>query len=167
MVMAEAIFEMNDEKREPDTALGLLFTPPVVTLASRLAMVTQKKVLAEYSIKMMEWRVIYHLVQNHDLHLRELARQVSTDASHASRVVANLEERGLVERFDDEDDARRTRFSVTEAGRKLFDVIWPQANAISEEFNSLFTVAERRRFEAMLRKATSHANQLLGWHDPD
>jgi len=165
--MAETPCEMNEDKREPDTALGLLFTPPVVTLASRLAMVTQKKVLAPHNLKMMEWRAIYHLVQSHDLHLRELARRVSTDASHASRVVANLEERGLVQRFDDTEDARRTRFSVTEEGRALFDKIWPLANAISDEFNALFTVAERRRFEAMLIKATNHANQLLGWQDHD
>jgi len=147
-------------------AENTLFNKQIVRLSSRLALITQRNVLKPYGLKIMEWRTLYYLVLVGDHHLRALARQVSSDASHVSRVLVGMEKRGLVNRLPDKDDARRTRFYATKKGFKLFDTVWPQAVEVSDSFCALFSVEELASLEKMIGKATAHANDILGWSTP-
>lgn len=65
--------------------------------------------------------VLGMLVREGDIRLTVLAERQHVDASVASRQVAELEGRGLVERSRDPDDARAHLLRVTPAGRDLHE----------------------------------------------
>ena len=154
---------MRKDNQDLQAELDLFFNIPAVRLAARLALVTQREVLQPFDLKVMEWRTLVHLYRFDHLHLREIARQVSTDASHASRVLAGMEKRGIVTRSADETDARRIVFSLTDSGAALFEQVWPLARNISDQFRNQFTPEDYAMFLKMIGTATAFANQRLDW----
>jgi len=142
--------------------LSALFNITFVRLASRLEAVTQKQLLKPVGLKVQEWRVLYCLSVSGDHHLRQLARRLSTDASHVSRILVGMEKQGLVQRSADPSDARRTRFSITPKGRDVFAQLWPVADRISAGFRALYAPEELAQLEALIARATAHAEALLG-----
>jgi len=65
--------------------------------------------------------VLDRLAEKSALSVNELAERTFTHQSTVSVVAARLVRRGLVRREQDPDDARRTRLSLTAAGRTLRD----------------------------------------------
>ena len=142
-------------------ASRLLFNIPVIRLASRLSTLVQRDVLEPSGLKTAEWRILFNLVVTGDTHLRQIARYSSTDASYVSRILARLEKEGLVRRYADMRDARRTRFAATEKGQALIDALLPEVTELSDGFRSLFTDEELLLFQSMLERAIDHANDLI------
>jgi DNA-binding MarR family transcriptional regulator len=142
-------------------ASRLLFNIPVIRLASRLSTLVQRDVLEPSGLKTAEWRILFNLVVTGDTHLRQIARYSSTDASYVSRILARLEKEGLVSRYADARDGRRTRFSATAKGKALIDALLPEVTDLSEGFRALFTEEELALFQSMLERAIDHANELI------
>lgn len=76
---------------------------------------------AEYSLS--EARVIFELAQREVTQVADLRRRLDLDAGYASRLLARLEERGLVARERSDQDARRQVIRLTEAGERAFTVL--------------------------------------------
>lgn len=84
--------------------------------------------------------------------IRELAVYAVTDPSTLSRALDQLQADGLIRRVADATDSRATRVHVTDAGRALFDTLWPQmATANSRMFRGI-PEDERRAFVGTLQK---------------
>ncbi|PRX47621.1 MarR family transcriptional regulator with acetyltransferase activity [Prauserella shujinwangii] len=64
-----------------------------------------------------ESRVLYELARGRVREVTELRRRLGLDAGYASRLLARLENRGLLVRERSETDARRQTVELTEAGR--------------------------------------------------
>jgi DNA-binding MarR family transcriptional regulator len=84
--------------------------------------------------------------------IRELAVYAITDPSTLSRALDQLQADGLIRRAADAADSRATRVHITEAGRALFDTLWPQmATANARMFRGV-PDEERRAFVGTLQK---------------
>jgi DNA-binding MarR family transcriptional regulator len=84
--------------------------------------------------------------------IRELAVYTVTEQSTLSRALDQLQTEGLIRREADAADSRAVRVFITEAGRAMFDDLWPQmVQAQSRMFRGI-PEEERRAFVATLQK---------------
>jgi DNA-binding MarR family transcriptional regulator len=68
-----------------------------------------------------QWFLVNKLRHTDGASQSELSDALLDDRPNISRILAGLEERGLVARRDDPEDSRRKRVSLTEAGTALHD----------------------------------------------
>lgn len=96
----------------------------------------------------------------HDgLLIRELAVYAVAEQSTLSRALEQLDGDGLVRREADSIDNRATRVFITDAGRQVFETLWPHmAGACSRMFEGI-PDEECRAFVGTLRKMLSNIRQ--------
>ncbi|MEX0287005.1 MAG: MarR family winged helix-turn-helix transcriptional regulator [Paracoccaceae bacterium] len=117
-----------------DLDMGAFLNIRLIRTASKVALLFQREALRPNGLSVQEWRVLLNVAKLGDCHLRELSRIATIDPSHVSRGAKALEQRGLIQRNPDPDDARRTRLSVTDEGTELVDKIWPLAIDLNRRF---------------------------------
>jgi DNA-binding MarR family transcriptional regulator len=78
------------------------------------------RLLAEHNIPLSTFEALMHIAHAEDgtIAISSLAERIRLSPSHVSRLVIDLERRGLVERQRSSSDSRSTRATITEAGRK-------------------------------------------------
>lgn len=110
---------------------------------------------ADADLSMNEYDVLFNVARepSHRIRLRDLNRNVLITQSSVSRLVDRLVDRGLIEKSDDEHDARGTIVALTTAGRAEFTRIAKihMAN-IEERVGGLLTRDELRTLEALCTK---------------
>src|SRR6266446_10340512 len=67
-----------------------------------------------------EARILFELAQYRDLTSSDLCRELGLDAGYLSRILARLEQQGLIEKVRSENDARQLLLGLTAAGREAF-----------------------------------------------
>ena len=115
--------------------------PMALLRAREAAMRRFRPLLAAHDLTEQQWRVLRALTAADDrLDLTGLAERTALQAPSASRIIANLEGRGLVERRTTDGDQRRASLGLTSAGRQLVRRIAPHSeaayNRIEEEFGA-------------------------------
>ena len=88
----------------------------------------------------------------------DLAAQVTMSASGLSRAIDRLVATGSIERVACDYDRRVVHARLTEQGRAELDEMLPDHLRVLEESFSVLTEAERRQFEALLRKLRCQVN---------
>jgi len=87
------------------------------------------------------------------LRMQELGLRAVLSRTRVSRIVAELEEEGLVRRVPDPDDGRATRATITSAGRTAFTAAAPLYRAgIEQHFSRHLTPTQQRAIAAGLQK---------------
>lgn len=84
--------------------------------------------------------------------IRDLSVYAVVEQSTLSRALDQLETDGLIRREADQNDSRATRIFIADAGRRVFETLWP---AMDETANRMFKGIdddERRAFAGTLRK---------------
>lgn len=85
---------------------------------ARVLGVFEKKYLGlDFSVA--EVRIIGEIGRNESLTAKELAEYLSIDKGYMSRMMQNLEKKGLIERVKSEKDAREKQLRLTAEGEKL------------------------------------------------
>jgi DNA-binding MarR family transcriptional regulator len=79
-----------------------------------------ERLLAEHQIPLGTVEALMHIAHAEEgtIAVSELAQLLALSPSHVSRVVIDLERKGLVERQRNPNDSRSTRAEVTDAGRR-------------------------------------------------
>ena len=85
---------------------------------ARVLGVFDKKYLG-VDFNVTEVRIIGEIGRNSSLTAKELAEYLSVDKGYMSRMMQNLEKKGLIERVKSEKDAREKHLRLTEEGKKL------------------------------------------------
>jgi DNA-binding MarR family transcriptional regulator/N-acetylglutamate synthase-like GNAT family acetyltransferase len=67
-----------------------------------------------------EARVLYEIAQGDRPTATDLCRELAVDAGYLSRLLMNLQKRGLIDRKVSESDARQSHLSLTRRGRRVF-----------------------------------------------
>ena len=96
----------------------------VVRLMTRLPWTLDQQLQRDSNLTMVEYQVLAMLSESHrrTMRMSSLAERTNTSLSHLSRVVARLENRGLVRREPDSTDGRFTNAILTDHGyRTLAD----------------------------------------------
>ena len=94
--------------------------------------------LRENNMSPQQWRVIRALKEQEGLDISELAERCYLLMPSLSRIIQNLEKRGLINRVQSKKDNRRSVISLTDDGRTVFRKIAPKSveryNYITERF---------------------------------
>ena len=85
---------------------------------ARVLGVFDKKYLG-VDFNVTEVRIIGEIGRNNSLTAKELAEYLSIDKGYMSRMMQNLEKKGLIERVKSEKDAREKHLRLTAEGEKL------------------------------------------------
>ena len=117
---------------------------------ARVLGVFDKKYLGvDFSVT--EVRIIGEIGRNSSLTAKELEEYLSVDKGYMSRMMQNLEKKGLIERVKSETDAREKHLRLTGEGRKLNEILEEKAdqrilrqiyNINEEEYKALLGAME-------------------------
>jgi homoprotocatechuate degradation regulator HpaR len=112
---------------------------PMALLRAREAVMKKfSPALKEHGLSPQQWRVIRALIEEEVLDATEISERCALLMPSLSRILQNLQKRGLVDRKTASDDQRRSLVSITAAGRKLFRTLSPINEAryayITEKF---------------------------------
>jgi DNA-binding MarR family transcriptional regulator/GNAT superfamily N-acetyltransferase len=97
-----------------------------------------------------ESRVLFEVAQREQVTAAELGRDLGLDAGYLSRVIAGLEQRGLVERLRSDADGRQRLLRLTDAGAQAFAVLDQRSrDEVLELLGSLREPEQQRLIGAM------------------
>jgi len=97
-----------------------------------------------------EARILFELGQGDELTATGLAAELGLDPGYLSRILASLEQRGVIERRRSDADGRRLLITLTTAGREAFDQLDRRSSEeISEFLVELEPGEQERLVEAM------------------
>ena len=85
--------------------------------------------LRAHDLSTQQWRVMRALAEAEAYDVGELSEACSLLRPSVSRIVQNLESRGILERSPCGRDSRRSLISITPAGRDLIELIAPESEA--------------------------------------
>ncbi|MEN8893339.1 MarR family winged helix-turn-helix transcriptional regulator [Planktotalea arctica] len=80
-------------------------------------------------LRVPEWRVLACLNDQDGAMITHLAQIALVEQSRLTRIIVQMEERGLVQRANDPSDGRRVRIYLSDAGRSLITSVIPEARA--------------------------------------
>jgi len=80
-------------------------------------------------LRVPEWRVLACLHDYDGAMITQLARIALVEQSRLTRIIAGMQDRGLLRRQSDPKDGRRVRVYLTAEGRTLTQSLVPQAQA--------------------------------------
>ena len=106
--------------------------------------------LREYGLTEQQWRVLRALVESVEIEVTQLAKRSFILSPSLSRILQNLEERGLVTRNAVRSDQRRARISISGKGRRLFDAIAPHSEAHYDKIAAAFGKNKLTQLYALL-----------------
>lgn len=96
--------------------------------AREVVMQEFRPLLAEHGLTEQQWRVLRALsAQSDGIEMRDLAATTFLLGPSLSRIVANLERRGLVERLPVEGDLRRSRIVLAPGGANTVKTLSPES----------------------------------------
>ena len=98
------------------------------------------------------WRVLAALRERDGRRMGDLSETTSIEVSTLTRLVDNMEKKGLVARRRDAGDARVVMLHVTAAGRRLTQRILPIAERYESVALAGFNAAEAEILKAALRR---------------
>jgi DNA-binding MarR family transcriptional regulator len=108
--------------------------------------------LRSYGINMTRWRVLAVLRAYGTLSLGRVVELTVMEQPSVSRVVTQLEREGLVRRKASKEDSRVVHVSLTRAGEKAFENIYPTAQRHQQRALNGFTRKEISTLKGYLRR---------------
>ena len=112
----------------------------------------------ELGLRVPEWRVLACLYDQDGLMITQLARYSLMEQSRMTRIVDQMEKRGLVVRKNDEGDGRRVRVHLTDAGQKLSSDVVEEAMEHERTLLSALNQADADRIKPSLERLLASLN---------
>ena len=113
---------------------------------------TFTKKIAVHGIGMGIFQFLRILWEEDGLTQSELAARARMKGPSAVAAIKELEWRGFVRRVDDRHDRRKVRLFLTAEGRRLYDVVMPDIEAIRQIMLADFSAAEQALLKQMLHR---------------
>lgn len=108
------------------------------------------------------WRVLAALRERDGRRMGDLSSTTSIEVSTLTRLVDQMEKKGLVERRRDTGDARVVTLHVTAAGKRLTRRILPIAERYEQVALKGFAPIEVQVLRAALRRLYANMDELYG-----
>ena len=102
-------------------------------------------------LRVPEWRVLACLHDQDGAMITHLARIALVEQSRLTRIIVQMESRGLLTRQSDPRDGRRVRVYLTPQGRALISQLVPLAQAHEQSLLSQLSTQDAARLKPMLR----------------
>jgi DNA-binding MarR family transcriptional regulator len=117
-------------------------------------------VFASQGIAFQQWVVLMHLRDGLATTTAGLCQELRHDSGAMTRLIDQLEERGLIGRRRQEADRRIVDLELTAAGRKMVESLIPLAVETLNTALSGFTKAEVLQMQGLLRKIITRVGEL-------
>lgn len=101
--------------------LDLHLPSQIQTLGNKISLHALRGIARPANLDLREWRIILILGAQGKSTINEVADRVAMDRGGTSRAISRLEDRGLVNRFQDANDRRRSLVALSTTGIKLHD----------------------------------------------
>ncbi len=170
---ADRVTEKRDKLGYPigrgrdDLDMGGFLNVRLIRTSAKLALLFQRQALRPNGLNQQDWRVLINIAKLGDCHLRELGRTATIDPSHVSRATKALEARGLIRRYPDPDDKRRTRMTLTTTGTRMVDRIWPMALELNDRIEAVIGDTSMDALCQALDRTRGFVEQQLDLDTPD
>jgi DNA-binding MarR family transcriptional regulator len=97
-----------------------------------------------------EARILFELAHRDRLTATDLCRELGLDAGYLSRILASLEQQGLIEKVRSENDGRQRILRLTSEGKNAFALLDQRSrDEVSEMLNELSEEDQQRLLKAM------------------
>lgn len=134
--------------------------PMTLLLAREAVMNRFRPVLNMFNITEQQWRVLRSLTSVKEIEVMELAKVTYLLAPSLSRILRDLEARGLIERRQAPDDMRRSLISISAKGLKLIDAVAPYSETIYAEIAETFGKQNMEALQQFCKQLTEALNAL-------
>lgn len=125
---------------------------PMALLRSREAVMRHfRAALRRAGLTEQQWRVLRALMSVTEIEVTDLARVTCLLGPSLSRILRDLEERGLILRRPDAADQRRALIAIAPQGRAVIETTAPLSEAIYAELTRRFGADDMARLHDMLR----------------
>lgn len=109
-------------------------------------------VFADFGLETFEYHALVHLAEAQGVNQVELGTRLLRDKVATSRLLVELEKKGLVERRDDPHDSRAKRVFLTAPGRRLLARARAAHAAVAERVCRALSRREQATLVALLGK---------------
>lgn len=124
---------------------------PMMLLRAREAIMRHfRALLRQHEVTEQQWRVLRALSSIDAIETSRLAQKVYLLPPSLSRILRDLDERGLIVRRPDAIDMRVGLITISPAGRALIDAISPQSESIYAEITLRFGVDNLHTLQSLL-----------------
>nr|MEC9418885.1 MarR family transcriptional regulator [Pseudomonadota bacterium] len=112
----------------------------------------------ELGLRVPEWRVLACLYDQDGLMITQLAKYSLLEQSRMTRIVDQMEKRGLVVRKSDKGYCRRVRVHLTDAGQKLSSEVVEEAREHERTLLSALNQSDADRIKPSLERLLASLN---------
>ena len=124
---------------------------PMSLLRAREAVMRQfRPSLREHGLTEQQWRILRALATVDASEVTELARTAFLLGPSLSRILRDLEARGLIERRTAEDDLRRGVVSISDKGVRLMEQVAPSSEVIYAAITKRYGARKLAELHALL-----------------
>ncbi|MFK7755258.1 MAG: MarR family winged helix-turn-helix transcriptional regulator [Sedimentitalea sp.] len=127
----------------------------LLAAASEEASAQFHKTVRDQGLRVPEWRVLACLQDRDGAMITQLARFALVEQSRLTRIILQMDTRGLVSRRSDPEDGRRVRIFLTQKGHDLAQSLVTQARAHEAKLLDLLPGADSARLKPALRQMLS------------
>lgn len=113
---------------------------------------TFERRLATYDVTVSQWCLMITLYHGYADTVRKIAKILFLDAGAVTRLADRLENKNLLLRFPDSEDARSIKFTLTEKGRSLVSKLAAEADLNDVQFYSVLSDQELISYQKILAK---------------
>jgi DNA-binding MarR family transcriptional regulator len=129
----------------------------LVRRTSNLMLPQLEELFADESLTFSQWTVLMALREWGHSTSAELARDICHDAGSLTRILDELEQRGLIARVRSETDRRVVSLSMTPQGLALLEILLPRVVAHWNELLGDFSHLEIKQLIKLLTRLTQAA----------
>ena len=115
--------------------------------------------ITRHGVTLGLWPFLRALWERDGLTQRELSEKVRMRGPTTVAAVNKLEERGLVNREENRNDARKINVFLTPDGRKVYRKVIPEMEAVNRQCLDALSEQEQAEFKSMIRRVR---NTLTG-----
>lgn len=136
----------------PEPSAPPLTTASLLARAQRNCRTAMDAALQAHGLSTAQYGVLRRLNDDPGLSGAELARRLHVTAQTMNRLIAALEEAGLIERFPDAAGGRTLRARPTENGRAAIEAARRTVEAVEARMLSALDAREQAQFVDLLRR---------------
>lgn len=110
------------------------------------------KVYTKYGLTSAQFAVLEALYHKGDLSVGEVQDKILSTSGTIPVIVKNLEKEGFLEKRNDDKDKRRFILHITQKGRELMDIVYPENEEIIISMMNIWNKEEQEEILKYMRK---------------
>ncbi|MEK9646591.1 MAG: MarR family transcriptional regulator [Alphaproteobacteria bacterium] len=112
--------------------------------------------IAQHGVTLGLWPFLRALWDDDGLTQRELSEKVRMKGPTTVAALNKLEDKGLVRREGNKNDARKINVFLTPEGRKIYRRVMPDVEAVNKQMLNQLSTAEQKTFRDLIKRVRSN-----------